>query len=776
MRHISRIAYLAVGAIVLLSTVRANAGNITVVENGKPKATIVIWNAASPKDKLAAEELQTYVRKMSGAELPIMLDTDKVSGTLLLVGKSNMTDQMQLVIPSKVSNDRRDEGFVIISKGDRIVLAGNSNDPYHGTEYAVYEFLNRLGVRWYQPGEWGEYVPSRKTITFPEISISQKPDFALRTWWCHQPTDREEMEQRWKIRNKMNPDLSLGSVVDGSTIYVLTDADFKSHPEWFAMNPDGTRNRDMPNFTNPDSVKAVAGTIKDFFRKNPKASAYGFAPPDGMPRDYSPETLKFSRGFTVDGGRPSVAEDISITDEWINFVNNVTVAVRKEFPDVYIGTNGYANRNYPPQGVTVNDHMSIMFANIMTCCRHSYDHPGCWIKQREAEMLKQWCKLSKNVWMYTYIDQMMVSALTPIPEVHKLRRDMPLLKKWGVVGMLDESRPVLAECGIMSRYLRAQLEWNANANVDALLNDYYANWYAGAAKPMKAFYEAIENAFDTTPIHGHEDRILPEVYTPRLMNELAQHLAIGEKLADTDRAKQHVQADRLIYQHLQAYVAMTDAELTCRFADAAKQASRMLQLRKQMNALNPFLAPEGAMPYEYWGVTQRSAFYQSLADLTDGKKGSMVAILPETAAFKTDPRDDGVVGGWFSPDYSQAGWKPILTTRPFYMQGYQDKDCYPYLGNIWYRLTVDVPASAVGKKVMLYSTVLETEGWVWVNGQFIEHRPYAAAYIRPYPLDVDVSSALRPGKNTIAIRVNTSLGAAQEASGLLSRLFLYSPK
>lgn len=767
---------LCIAVIFGFSAAHVRAGDIAVVENGKPKATIVIRNAASPKDKLAAEELQTYIKKMSGAELPIALDTNKVSGTLLLVGKNNVTDQMHLVIPNKVSNDRRDEGFIILSKGDRIVLAGNSNDPYHGTEYAVYDFLNRLGVRWYQPGEWGEYVPAKKTVSFPEMSISQKPDFVLRTWWCHQPDNEAEMEARWKIRNKMNPDLDLGVPVDGSSVNVLTDADFKAHPEWFAMNPDGTRNRDMPNFSNPDAVQAVAETIKNFFRKNPKASAYGFAPPDGMPRDYSPDTLKFSRGFTVDGGRPSVAEDVSITDEWINFVNNITVEVRKEFPDVYIGTNGYANRNYPPVGVPVNDHMSIMFANIMTCCRHSYDHPGCWIKQREAEMLKQWCKQSKNVWMYTYIDQMMVSALTPIPEVHKLRHDMPLLKKWGVMGMLDESRNVLAECAIQSRYLRAQMEWNAGLDVDVLMNDYYTNWYAGAAKPMKAFYEAIENAFDTTPIHGHEDRILPEVYTPKLMAELAADLALGEQLADTDRAKQHVQADRLIYQHLQAYVAMTNDEMTCQFADAAKQADYMLSLRKKMHELNPFLSPEGALPYEYWGVTQRRDYYQSLADLTDGKKGDMVAILPDTAVFKTDPRDDGVVGGWFAPDYSEAGWKPILTTHPFYMQGYQDKDNYPYLGNIWYRMTVDVPASAIGKKVMLYSTVLETEGWVWVNGQFCGHRPYAAAYIRPYPLDVDVTSGLKPGKNTIAIRVNTSLGAAQEASGLLSRLFLYSPK
>jgi hypothetical protein len=51
------------------------------------------------------------------------------------------------------------------------------------------------------------------------------------------------------------------------------------------------------------------------------------------------------------------------------------------------------------------------------------------------------------------------------------------------------------------------------------------------------------------------------------------------------------------------------------------------------------------------------------------------------------------------------------------------------------------------------------------------------AYIRPNPLEFDVTDAIRPGgMNQVTIRVSTSLAPAQAASGLLSRLFLYAPK
>ncbi len=48
---------------------------------------------------------------------------------------------------------------MVYATGDRLVLAGNDTDPYYGTRYAVVEFLHRLGVRWFLPGEIGQMVP-----------------------------------------------------------------------------------------------------------------------------------------------------------------------------------------------------------------------------------------------------------------------------------------------------------------------------------------------------------------------------------------------------------------------------------------------------------------------------------------------------------------------------------------------------------------------------------------------------------------------------------------
>jgi hypothetical protein len=422
-----------------------------------------------------------------------------------------------------------------------------------------------------------------------------------------------------------------------------------------------------------------------------------------------------------------------------------------------------------------------MFAAIWSDTLHAYDDPRSWQTYRQGQMIRRWAELSPNVFMYDYTYIMLASAGTPVPLARKHRRDMPLLKKWGVIGFSDEGRTVLAESGIAPRYLRAKLMWNAHLDADTVLDDFFGKWYGAAAKPARAFWDALEEAIEKTPMLGHEDRILPYVYTSELLADLAKHITAAEQLADTETVRQHVHADRLILEHLKGYMAMTEAEWACNFGEAVKQADHMLEQRRQLHALSPFyFQPDDAKSdsgFYYWGVVARKAYYQQLADRTSGKTGDLVAILPEKTAFRIDPRDEGRFAGWFAPDLTDKDWEHALTTRPFYMQGHRDEQGYPYLGAMWYRFTVEVPASVQGKKVLLYVPTVETEAWAWVNGKFAGYRPYHEAYERPNEMDLDITPFVQPGKkNCIALRVHTGMNAAQAASGMISRAFLYTPK
>jgi len=399
---------MSAGVFLLVASRMVSAASMTIVEDGAPRATIVVTAAALEKDTenpaarkiaMAAQELQSYVEKISGARLPMVTDGQGARGNLILVGRSRQTDRLNIEIPSGVTPSRRDEGFTIVCRGNVLVLAGNNDGPYRGTEYAVYELLDRLGVRWFMPGEFGEIVPKTPTIRVAEMSLLEKPDFVMRNWWGHwtPPTGDRRLgpeSDRWKRHNKMGG-ANFGGASDGSVVNIVPGPEYREeHPEYFAKNADGSPNFGVPSFTHPKAVEIAAEIIKKAFRNAADPHAYGFALGDGAAHDFSAETMKVHQGFKGVGWPVDDDRGISISEEWLTFVSNVAKEVRKEFPDTYIGTNGYVNREVPPQGVELDDHLVVMYAPIWSCTMHAYDDERCWMSVRQGQMLKRLCELS----------------------------------------------------------------------------------------------------------------------------------------------------------------------------------------------------------------------------------------------------------------------------------------------------------------------------------------------------------------------------------------------
>jgi len=194
-------------AVVLLVALPARGA--VLVEDGQPRAAIVV-EANAEQAMVAATEIQTYIRKMSGVELLVITEGQPVTAAVrLLVGHTIAAGQLGVEIPAGFDPSIRpdtfeEEGFVVITRGDDIVIGGNQDGPYSGTLYAAYRLLNELGVRWYFPGEWGEVVPERKTVSISELDIREHPDFAQRSvnagGWC--PVSKEEgvAYKKWQLR------------------------------------------------------------------------------------------------------------------------------------------------------------------------------------------------------------------------------------------------------------------------------------------------------------------------------------------------------------------------------------------------------------------------------------------------------------------------------------------------------------------------------------------------------------------------------------------------
>ena len=144
--------------------------NITIVDDGIANASIIVGDDASSPALEAAHILQSYIARISDVRLPVLKESDlneEKKACHIWVGRSKTVLEMGMEIPTGVTPEMNEEGFVIKTKDKDLVIAGNEDWKYRGTIYAVYDFLEELGCRWFFPGEYGEVVPRKKTIEVP---------------------------------------------------------------------------------------------------------------------------------------------------------------------------------------------------------------------------------------------------------------------------------------------------------------------------------------------------------------------------------------------------------------------------------------------------------------------------------------------------------------------------------------------------------------------------------------------------------------------------------
>ena len=187
---------------------------LVIVENGRPRAVIVTAQQPSESAARAAKELQHFIELMSGARIPVTTDADmRLGGPVkIMVGRSRwlttpgwlarLSPRALGPLPSGHDRDASREGFIIKTRRNAIVLVGNEDAIYRGTEYAVYEFLERLGCRWYFPGEFGQVIPRMRTIEVPDMDVTAKPSYAVRNIWMSGWAEGTPDYEEWLIRNK----------------------------------------------------------------------------------------------------------------------------------------------------------------------------------------------------------------------------------------------------------------------------------------------------------------------------------------------------------------------------------------------------------------------------------------------------------------------------------------------------------------------------------------------------------------------------------------------
>ncbi len=767
----------------------AKADTLTIVENGAPRAAIVVA-ANEPQAERAAIEIQKYVEKMSGAKLTILKEGEPVAAPIsILVGHTAAAKALGVTIPSGFDPAIRpeafeEEGFVIKTMGTNLIIGGNSDGPYQGTIYAGYEFLERLGCRFYFPGEWGEVVPEQTTLTFPETDLRSAPDFALRNinlgGWFPSSDEERNAYADWERKIKFTPSgKSFYPLVgDGFLAYLLPPKEFQAgDPTLYAMDKSGSRtqplyeNNAMLSLVNPKTFELAVKNLREAFAGTSESAVtgivgpngFGISPPDGSAYDFDPEAIKKNQNFNY----PTYIDHPMTSEEFFEFAAKLA----KEFPDKWVATMAYAGREMPPQGVAIPPNLTVMYAPIATCVLHPGSDPTCWRRTETIRIMRQWCKLTPHVYLYDYNPGLLLGSFVPERDVANFAVNVKLYKEMKLKGFQAEGRKAFMITWI-SYYLRGKLMWDANADVEAFKRDFYTTFFGPEAGPfVQQWWDECEKALSGTTMHCHEDWLVDHVYTVAFTNHLHQYVAQAEKCAMTPKQRERFNAFALIADHLEGYAARNEAEKNLDYSQAFKQAQRMEDDNAKLIAMYSFFIGPKTHPDFNNGWAER---YSKLAQMINGEIGTLVVPIPLETKFQRDPYNEGVVAEWYLPDHDDVNWGLKNTFQTWEAQDKpEDSQGHDYDGFGWYRAIVDIPPDAVNKPLKLHLGGILDEGWVWINGEYAGHQPWKLWWAgrEALEMDVDATGKLKAGRNTIAIRVwnSTDLG------GLIRRGFIWSP-
>ena len=476
---------------------------------------VIIAENAFPNTRIAGKDLLDYLEKISGQHPQLLADrtSESPAAGAIWVGAH---PALANVFPGVDLSFQHPEETRIYCDGQNLLIIGKDvlcregKKPVQrdsGTANAVYTFIqDDLGVRWLWPGELGTDYQQRDRLSISACDKRYHPQMLTRTVYRQLKISKDWMRfQRMLFA-------SGGRKGGGHGFNNWWPRFSKTHPEYFALQPDGTRgtypgpsadNSEDRGYwlkkickSNPAVWQQWVTDAVQALEKNPCLNSISAGASDGhnsglcvCPNCKAWDRLD-AQPFSY-RWKGIEEEYVQMSDRYVTFWNHLAGLLKEKLPereDVLVQAMAYGPAKDPPLGEGLADNTVLWFVG---------NFPFTMPEMREANKARWlgWSKKAPNMfyrpnWWY------FGGGVWCLPEVSltDLAEDFYFLGEHGCVGVsIDAPREAWATAAPMY-YLLAQLTWNHNADAKAILKDYFLRGFGPAAGPIEEYWLAWEDA------------------------------------------------------------------------------------------------------------------------------------------------------------------------------------------------------------------------------------------------------------------------------------------
>lgn len=431
--------------------------NLELVVDGGSNYEIVLSSTATISQANAAEDLRHYLSLISEVEFYIV-DESSLDAAKKKIYVGNFKNES--LVPQEIS---------ILSDDGNIYISGGSDEAIQNT---ITEFLETyLGCRWYAPGV--EKIPTKKTISIPEVSFSYVPEITTRTVHSRLFYADSLFAERLKVTHVAFPKYVPEARVHTFGKFLPEEQFYESHPEYYAWRGD----KRLPTqlcLTNKKVLEIVQDSVAALFERYPEASVVSVSQDDNQ------QHCQCENCSAID------LEEGSPAGTMIRFVNEVA----KAFPDKTISTLAYQYTRKPCK-TRPEKNVLITLCSI-ECDRSRPIGEKC---TDFADDLKGWGKLTKNIRIWDYTTQF-TNFFAPFPNLLTLQPNVQLFRDNNAKWIFEQHSNNHSELFELRSYILAKLLWNPDVDLELLIADFVDGYYEEAGPFVARYIDLVHDKIE----------------------------------------------------------------------------------------------------------------------------------------------------------------------------------------------------------------------------------------------------------------------------------------
>lgn len=488
---------------------------INLIGGGRDRPVICLAAGASPIEEFAAQELQTYLQKITGHTLKIVW-TDHPSGAHLFLGtREKFESYSSRGKARRLEKLQRPESFWMLQEDGHLGFIGEGPP---GVLAAVYQFLERLGARWFEPGAAGEDLPRLPEVGMKSFDYKVEPMLEKRG--LSHVSSREDID--WMGKNRLNYLLlsvdglrrNWETVIEetarrGITLEILSeslsdwidgDAGIWDDPECRAL-VNGLRAEAAggrpPSFC-PSQQKvreATARGMVKFLKTCPLARGIILRLNEDIKRCECANCMKYrgeSRRITPRlRYLPSFAQEppASLSDALWDILQSIRPIVRSAHPSCTLRAFGVDETISAPKPSKMDKDMGAVLLLDGRCYRHILNSPECLTNHNLWQPLESWLKRPRgSLLVYDSYEGPENRVGTLYPKVRLMGTEVLILCDLGIDGMVTEGRWGGSLNNALRLWIFARQCWAGEGSIDVLLDDFFQRYYGPAAAAMRAYF------------------------------------------------------------------------------------------------------------------------------------------------------------------------------------------------------------------------------------------------------------------------------------------------